>query len=143
MQCLLAIIGLSSSCGSEDAVLCQAVLDASLSVECWTCPDGITVNWTMTNSSGQQVELNTTEKTLNLSASKVNMQAAGCYQCKCEEAGVPTGVNFSMKVAPGGRLHACVGGVLERLSVFIQWNLSKMVTVFCSHRSKTSSLPGP
>ena len=82
----------------------------------------------MTNSSGQQVELNTTDQTLNLTASEVNMQAAGCYQCKCEEAGVPFGVNFSMKVASGGRLHACVGGVLERLSVFKQWNLLKSIT---------------
>ena len=63
----------------------------------------------MTNSSGQQVELNTTDQTLNLTASEVNMQAAGCYQCKCEEAGVPSGVNFSVMVEQEGRLPAAGG----------------------------------
>ena len=89
-------------CGSEDAYLCQAVLDASLDVECWACPNGIDVSWTVTYTSGQEVDLKTTSQTLHVSAMNVTAEAAGCYQCQCEVAGLVFGVKFSVTVAAGG-----------------------------------------
>ena len=62
----------------------------------------------MYSSSGEWVELDTTNKTLTLTASEVK-EAEGCYQCKCKEAETPFGVNFSITVAPGRTLYACSG----------------------------------
>ena len=36
-----------------------------------------------------------------------------------------------------------VDGIINSTGVIVQWKLSKMITVFDSHLSKTASLPGP
>ena len=94
----------STLCGNDDAYLCQAVLDASLDVQCWKCPKGIDVSWTMTDTSGQEVELETTSQILHISASNVTTKVAGCYQCQCAVAGELFGLKFSVTVAAGGML---------------------------------------